>query len=100
MRAPIPVDSPCLLTAPQHVWEITKALGWTPLNASRDHAYAHLNERVPGEGVCSGCTCEICAPPDELASKPSTPETNCALLCSPAPSRQSQVRVLEPGGSA
>lgn len=54
MRSPIPVDSPCLLTALQHVWEITKALGWTPLNASRDQAYAHLNERVPGEGVCSG----------------------------------------------
>ena len=32
----------------QHVWEISKALGWAPLNASRDQAYAHLNERVPG----------------------------------------------------
>lgn len=31
-----------------HVWEITKALGWVPTNASRDQAYDHLNELVPG----------------------------------------------------
>lgn len=31
-----------------HVWEITKALGWVPSNASRDQAYDHLNELVPG----------------------------------------------------
>lgn len=32
-----------------HVWEITKALGWVPTNASRDQAYDHLNELVPEE---------------------------------------------------
>ncbi|KAL4430892.1 hypothetical protein ABPG75_006148 [Micractinium tetrahymenae] len=32
-----------------HVWEITKALGWVPSNASRDQAYDHLNELVPEE---------------------------------------------------
>ncbi|PRW58639.1 hypothetical protein C2E21_2984 [Chlorella sorokiniana] len=52
-----------------HVWEITKALGWTPLNASRDQAYAHLNELVPDDLkydlhvllVNHGKSCPACA---------------------------------------
>ena len=31
-----------------HVWEISKALGWCPSNATRDQAYEHLNALVPG----------------------------------------------------
>ena len=50
----LPVTLPLPLQHPDfavdtHVWEITKALGWVPANASRDQCYDHLNERVPGE---------------------------------------------------
>lgn len=36
-----------------HVWEISKALGWAPTNATRDQAYEHLNCLVPGAPRCT-----------------------------------------------
>lgn len=48
-----------------HVWEITKALGWVPTNASRDQAYDHLNELVPG-----GCqSVLLLRPPQQVAGQ-------------------------------
>ncbi len=40
-RQEFPVDT--------HVWKLAIALGWLPPQAGREAAYAHLNERVPGE---------------------------------------------------
>ena len=48
LALPVPLQHPDF-AVDTHVWEITKALGWVPPNASRDQCYDHLNERVPGE---------------------------------------------------
>ena len=47
------ISMPCMqlpeFAVDTHVWEISKALGWVPVNATRDQAYDHMNELVPGE---------------------------------------------------
>ncbi|PKA57923.1 Protein ROS1 [Apostasia shenzhenica] len=52
-----------------HVFRITKAIGWVPIKANREKAYAHLNKRIPTDlkfdlnclFVTHGKVCPRCA---------------------------------------
>lgn len=69
-----------------HVHEISKALAWVPVNCTRDQAYAHLNDRVPGELkfdlhvllVNHGKQCPACAKAGSARAKAADPSA-CPL---------------------